>query len=60
MDVSDLQKYLQREHQILISGGLDEPVRQDLPGGHIGKAASPDYVKAFLAGVEAYLGRNPV
>ena len=60
MDVSDLQKYLQREHQILISGGLDDLFGQIFRVGNIGKAASTDYVEAFLAGVEAYLGRNPV
>ena len=60
MDASDFQKYLLREHQILISGGLDDLFGKIFRVGHIGKAASPDYVKAFLAGVEAYLGRNPV
>ena len=59
MDVADFQKYLQREHQILISGGLDDLFGKIFRVGHIGKAASSDYVEAFLAGVEAYLGQNP-
>jgi len=60
MDVSDFQKYLQREHQILISGGLDDLFGKIFRVGHIGKAASPAYVEAFLAGVEAYLSQKPV
>jgi len=59
MDLSDFQKYLLREHQILISGGLDDLFGKIFRVGHIGKAASPDYVESFLAGVEAYLGRKP-
>jgi alanine-glyoxylate transaminase/serine-glyoxylate transaminase/serine-pyruvate transaminase len=58
MDVSDFQKYLLREHQILISGGLDDLFGKIFRVGHIGKAASSDYVEAFLAGVEAYLSQN--
>ena len=58
MDVSNFQKYLQREHQILISGGLDDLFGKIFRVGNIGKAASPDYVEAFLAGVEAYLSQN--
>jgi len=58
MNVSDFQKYLLREHQILISGGLDDLFGKIFRVGHIGRAASPDYVEAFLAGVEAYLGQN--
>ena len=59
MDVSDFQRYLQREHQILISSGLDDLFGKIFRVGHIGKAASLDYVEALLAGVEAYLGQGP-
>jgi alanine-glyoxylate transaminase/serine-glyoxylate transaminase/serine-pyruvate transaminase len=55
MDVSDLQHYLMRERQIMIAGGLNELAGKIFRVGHIGKAASDEYVQAFLGGVEAYL-----
>lgn len=55
MDVEDLRRYLIEEWQIMVSGGLSELKGQIFRVGHIGKAASDEYVDRFLAGVEAYL-----
>ena len=55
MDVSDLQRYMMKEHQIMFAGGLDELAGKIFRVGHIGKAASDEYTHAFLAGVKAYL-----
>lgn len=55
MDIADLRRYLVDEWQIMISGGLEELAGKIFRVGHIGKAASTEYVEQFLAGVEAYL-----
>jgi alanine-glyoxylate transaminase/serine-glyoxylate transaminase/serine-pyruvate transaminase len=55
MDVEDLRRYLVDEWQILISGGLEDLSGKIWRVGHIGKAASSDYVERLLDGVEAYL-----
>ncbi len=68
MDVEDLRRYLVDEWQILIAGGLEDLSGKILRVGHIGKAASSDYVEHLLDGVEAYLrlkgykvpGREPL
>jgi alanine-glyoxylate transaminase/serine-glyoxylate transaminase/serine-pyruvate transaminase len=57
VDVEDLRRYLLAEWQVMISGGLDELHGKILRVGHIGKAASPDYVRRLLDGVEVYLHR---
>jgi alanine-glyoxylate transaminase/serine-glyoxylate transaminase/serine-pyruvate transaminase len=55
MDVEDFRRYLMEEWQIMISGGLDELHGKIFRVGHIGRAASTEYVDRFLAGLEAYL-----
>jgi alanine-glyoxylate transaminase/serine-glyoxylate transaminase/serine-pyruvate transaminase len=55
MDVDDLRRYLVQEWQVMVSGGLDDLAGKIFRVGHIGKAASPEYCQAFLAGVEGYL-----
>ena len=55
LDVEDLLRYLIEEWQIMVSGGLGELKGRVFRVGHIGKAASQEYVDRFLAGVEAYL-----
>jgi alanine-glyoxylate transaminase/serine-glyoxylate transaminase/serine-pyruvate transaminase len=55
MNLGDFQQYLAIESRIMISGGLDDLAGKIFRVGHIGKAASPEYCEAFLAGVEAYL-----
>jgi alanine-glyoxylate transaminase / serine-glyoxylate transaminase / serine-pyruvate transaminase len=55
MDVEDLRRYLVAEWQIMIAGGLEGLSGKILRVGHIGKAASSDYVERLLDGVEAYL-----
>jgi len=68
MDVEDLRRYLVDEWQIMIAGGLEDLSGKIVRVGHIGKAASPEYVERLLDGVEAYLrlksypvpGRDPL
>ena len=55
MDVEDLRRYLVEEWQIMVSGGLSELRGKLFRVGHIGRAASREYVDRFLAGVHAYL-----
>jgi alanine-glyoxylate transaminase/serine-glyoxylate transaminase/serine-pyruvate transaminase len=55
MDIDDYRRYLVEEWGIMISGGLDDLRGKIFRVGHIGKAASADYVEAFLSGTEAYL-----
>jgi alanine-glyoxylate transaminase/serine-glyoxylate transaminase/serine-pyruvate transaminase len=55
MDVEDFRRYLLEEWQIMISGGLEELRGKIFRVGHIGEAATPQYVERFLSGLEAYL-----
>lgn len=55
MDVEDMRRYLLEEWQVMVSGGLSELKGELFRVGHIGKAASEEYVDQFLAGVEGYL-----
>jgi alanine-glyoxylate transaminase / serine-glyoxylate transaminase / serine-pyruvate transaminase len=55
IDIDDLRRYLMEECGIMIAGGLEELSGKILRVGHMGKAASRDYVDRFLDGVEAYL-----
>ncbi len=55
VDVEDLRRYLLVERQVMISGGLEELRGKILRVGHIGKAASDEYVQRLLDGIEAYL-----
>jgi len=54
MDVEDLRRYLVEEWQIMIAGGLEDLSGKIVRVGHMGKAASADYVERLLDGVEAY------
>jgi alanine-glyoxylate transaminase/serine-glyoxylate transaminase/serine-pyruvate transaminase len=55
MDIDDFRRYLMQERRIMISGGLEELSGKIFRVGHMGKAASRDYVERFLDAVEAYL-----
>jgi alanine-glyoxylate transaminase/serine-glyoxylate transaminase/serine-pyruvate transaminase len=55
MDIADFQRYLVEEWQIMIAGGLEELGGKIFRVGHIGQAASIEYVSHFLTAVEAYL-----
>jgi len=57
VDVEEMRRYLLEEHQIMISGGLEELRGKVFRVGHIGQAATPEYVAAFLDGVEEYVSR---
>jgi len=55
MDVNAFRRYLVEEWRIMVAGGLEELSGKIFRVGHMGKAASADYVERFLDGVEAYL-----
>ena len=55
MEVEDLRAYLVAEWQIMIAGGLEDLSGKIVRVGHMGKAATSDYVERLLDGVEAYL-----
>ncbi len=59
MDISSLHRFLMKERQVMISGGLDELAGKIFRVGHIGKASSDEYVQAFLDGVRAYVQAPP-
>jgi alanine-glyoxylate transaminase/serine-glyoxylate transaminase/serine-pyruvate transaminase len=52
---SRLQRFLLHERGIMISGGIEELSGQIFRVGHMGKAASRDYVLPFLFAVEEFL-----
>jgi len=58
VSADELRRYLKEKHGILIASGLGELRGRIFRVGHMGKAASPEYVEAFLRGVEDYLGRS--
>ncbi len=58
VDVEEMRRYLLEEHQIMISGGLEDLRGKVFRVGHIGRAATPEYVTAFLNGVEEFLNRS--
>jgi alanine-glyoxylate transaminase/serine-glyoxylate transaminase/serine-pyruvate transaminase len=53
--VSRLQRFLLKERGIMVSGGIAELRGQIFRVGHMGQAASRDYVLAFLFAVEEFL-----
>jgi alanine-glyoxylate transaminase/serine-glyoxylate transaminase/serine-pyruvate transaminase len=55
MDIAAYRHYLLSEHQTMISGGLEELRGKIFRVGHIGRAASDEYVARFLEGTRAYL-----
>jgi alanine-glyoxylate transaminase/serine-glyoxylate transaminase/serine-pyruvate transaminase len=55
MDIEDFRRYLREEWQVMIAGGLEDLRGRVFRVGHIGKAASMEYIEHFLRGVEAYL-----
>lgn len=55
MDVDDFRRYLVEEWQIMIAGGLDDLRGRIFRVGHIGKAATAEYVERFLDAMDAYL-----
>ena len=58
VDAEDLRRYLMAEWQVMTSGGLEELRGKILRVGHIGRAASDEYIRRLLDGVEAYLGQS--
>jgi alanine-glyoxylate transaminase/serine-glyoxylate transaminase/serine-pyruvate transaminase len=55
MDIEEFRRFLREEWQVMIAGGLEELRGRVFRVGHIGKAASMEYIEHFLRGVEAYL-----
>jgi alanine-glyoxylate transaminase/serine-glyoxylate transaminase/serine-pyruvate transaminase len=59
VDIEDLRRYLLAKRQIMVSGGLQDLRGKIMRVGHIGKAASDEYVQRLLEGIEAYLRLSP-
>jgi alanine-glyoxylate transaminase/serine-glyoxylate transaminase/serine-pyruvate transaminase len=55
MDVDDFRRYLVQEWQVMIAGGLDDLAGKIFRIGHMGLAATAEYLGRFLDGVDAYL-----
>jgi alanine-glyoxylate transaminase/serine-glyoxylate transaminase/serine-pyruvate transaminase len=53
--VSEFSRWLLDERRIAISGGLGELTGKIFRVGHLGRAASEEYLTDFLAAVEAFL-----
>lgn len=53
-DPADLITYLAKEHNIQIAGGLGDSRGKIFRVGHMGKAASAEYVEMFLDAIRAY------
>ncbi len=56
-EVDDLARFLRDEHGILIGGGIAELRGKIFRVGHMGRAASDEYVEAFLVAVKDFLRR---
>ncbi len=56
--VADMITFLREEHGVMVAGGLDELAGKIFRVGNMGRAASRDYVMAFLLGVEDFLRRR--
>ncbi|NLE75334.1 MAG: hypothetical protein GX605_01105, partial [Chloroflexi bacterium] len=53
--MDELRAYLASERGILVSGGLERLAGQVMRVGHMGKASSDEYTRAFLEGVSQWL-----
>ena len=56
MDVEDYMGWLDREHGLRLGGGLGEMAGRSFRVGHMGRAAEPDVVDAYLRATAEYLG----
>jgi alanine-glyoxylate transaminase/serine-glyoxylate transaminase/serine-pyruvate transaminase len=55
MDVADYEGWLRERHRLVIGGGLGELSGRLFRVGHMGAAANPEVVEAFLAATADYL-----
>jgi alanine-glyoxylate transaminase/serine-glyoxylate transaminase/serine-pyruvate transaminase len=58
MSIAEMARFLRDECSILIGGGIDELAGKIFRVGHMGRAISPAYIEAFLAGVRDFLQRK--
>jgi alanine-glyoxylate transaminase/serine-glyoxylate transaminase/serine-pyruvate transaminase len=56
--VDELRRFLQQEHSIMISGGIADLRGKIFRVGHMGRAASDEYVEAFLVAVRDFLEQS--
>jgi aspartate aminotransferase-like enzyme len=56
--VSDLQRFLVAEHDIVVSGGLEELAGKIFRVGHMGRARSAEYGDRLVEAIRAYLEIN--
>ena len=58
MSIAEMARFLRDECSIMIGGGIDELAGKIFRVGHMGRAISPAYIEAFLAGVRDFLQRK--
>jgi alanine-glyoxylate transaminase/serine-glyoxylate transaminase/serine-pyruvate transaminase len=58
MSIAEMARFLRSECGIMIGGGIDELAGKIFRVGHMGRAISPEYIEAFLAGVRDFLQRK--
>jgi alanine-glyoxylate transaminase/serine-glyoxylate transaminase/serine-pyruvate transaminase len=58
MSIAEMARFLREERGIMIGGGIDELAGKIFRVGHMGKAISPEYIEAFLAGVRDFFQRK--
>jgi alanine-glyoxylate transaminase / serine-glyoxylate transaminase / serine-pyruvate transaminase len=58
MDVADYQEWLRRPHRLLVGGGLGELSGRIFRVGHMGVAADPAVVDAFLRATADYVAEK--
>ncbi len=59
-DIESLRDYLLAEHNILVATGGGPLTGQIARIGHMGKASTPDYLDALIAGVAAFVAQMGV
>jgi alanine-glyoxylate transaminase/serine-glyoxylate transaminase/serine-pyruvate transaminase len=59
MDVSDYLEWLRRERRMRLGGGLGDLAGRSFRVGHMGRAADPDVVDAYLRATAEYLALKP-
>jgi alanine-glyoxylate transaminase/serine-glyoxylate transaminase/serine-pyruvate transaminase len=60
MDVSHYIEWLRERHKLRVSGGIGELAGKIFRVGHMGRAASPDVVEAYLAATAQYLAETGI
>ena len=58
MDVDDYMGWLRREHGLRLGGGLGDLAGRSFRVGHMGRAADPEVIDAYLRATAEYVGQR--